>query len=156
MKRNELLGFSKTGRAIRVIVSHITMLLAVLVLVLFVIDHVNDAMQFMSSRLSMWVIAILALSAFESAVPNLILHDARAFGTVISAHTCLLAGGVLMLFALEMINGTPGPLSSRTARWIVAVLALFALVTAVSNIVALWDNPDKRRRRRTGGSGGEN
>ena len=68
MKRNGLVDFSNKGRMIRVILSHLTMLLAVLVLVLFVIDNINDAMQFMSSRLSMWVIAIFAFAAFESAV----------------------------------------------------------------------------------------
>ena len=143
MKRNGFLDLPKAGRAIMVILAHITVLLAVLVLVLFVIDHINDAMQFMSSRLSMWIIAVLAFTAFESAMLSLILHDVRAFRVVITAHVCLLAAIVLLLFVLELINGTPGPMSSRIARWIVAVLAVFALITAITNIVALWDNPDK-------------
>ncbi|MBR3299485.1 MAG: hypothetical protein IKI64_09845 [Clostridia bacterium] len=85
MRGNGLFDFSNKGRVIRTVLSHITMLLAVLVLVLFVIDRVNNAMEFMTSQLS---------------------------------------------------------------RWTIAALAFFALITAVLNIFALWDNPDKRRRRR--------
>ena len=85
MKGNGLFDFSNIARTIRVILSHITMMLAALVLVLFVIDRFNTAMEFITSQLS---------------------------------------------------------------RWFIAVLALFALITSVVNIVALWDNPDKRRRHR--------
>lgn len=85
MKGNGLFDFSNKVRVIRVILSHITMMLAVLVLVLFFIDRINTAMELMTSQLS---------------------------------------------------------------RWVFALLALFALITAILNIIALWDNPDKRRRQR--------
>ena len=37
---------------------------------------------------------------------------------------------------------------SRELGQAFALLALFALITAILNIIALWDNPDKRRRQR--------
>lgn len=86
MRGNGLFNFSNKARVFRTVLSHITMMLAVLVLVLFVIDRVNNAMEFMTSQLS---------------------------------------------------------------RWLIAALALCALITAVLNIIALWDNPDKRRRQRS-------
>lgn len=89
MKKNGLFDFSNKARVIRSVLSHITMMLAVLVLVLFSIDRVNNAMEFMTSQLS---------------------------------------------------------------RWLFALLALFALVTAILDIIALWDNPDKRRRKRSRGT----
>ena len=89
MKRNGLFDFSNKPRVIRVILSHITMMFAVLVLVLFVIDRINTAMELMTSQLS---------------------------------------------------------------RFVFALLALFALITSILNIIALWDNPDKRRRQRSRGS----
>ena len=85
MKGNGLFDFSNKVRVIRVILSHITMMLAVLVHVLFFIDRINTAMELMTSQLS---------------------------------------------------------------RWVFVLLALFALITAILNIIALWDNPDKRRRQR--------
>lgn len=85
MKGSGLFDFSNKVRVIRVIFSHLTMMFAVLVLVLFVIDRVNTAMEFMTSAVS---------------------------------------------------------------RWVFALLAIFALITSVLNIIALWDNPDKRRRSR--------
>lgn len=87
MKKGGLFDFSNKLRVVRVILAHLTMLFAVLVLVLFVIDRVNSAMEFMTSPLS---------------------------------------------------------------RWMIAILAFLALVSSVLSIIALWDNPDKRRRKRRG------
>lgn len=53
---------------------HATLILSLMVLTFFVIDRFNEYMAFMSSELSKWVIAGLALCALLSAI-RLILAD---------------------------------------------------------------------------------
>lgn len=48
---------------------HATLILSLMVLTFFVIDRFNEYMAFMSSELSKWVIAGLALCALLSAIP---------------------------------------------------------------------------------------
>jgi len=56
---------------------HATLILSLMVLTFFVIDRFNEYMAFMSSELSKWVIAGLALCALLSAI-RLILADQAA------------------------------------------------------------------------------
>ena len=53
---------------------HITLILSLMVLTFFVIDRFNEFMAFMTSELSKWVIAALALSALVTSI-RLILVD---------------------------------------------------------------------------------
>ena len=53
---------------------HITLILSLMVLTFFVIDRFNEFMAFMTSDLSKWVIAALALSALVTSI-RLILVD---------------------------------------------------------------------------------
>lgn len=53
---------------------HATLILSLMVLTFFVIDRFNEYMAFMSSEISKWVIAGLALCALLSAI-RLILLD---------------------------------------------------------------------------------
>ncbi len=66
--KNRLFDFSNKMRVFRVIVAHLTAMFAVLILVCFIIDRVNTAMEFMTSEISKWCIAILAVLALLSSV----------------------------------------------------------------------------------------
>lgn len=59
-------------RLARIILSHITILFAVLILVCYFIDRVNTAMEFISSPISKTCIAILAFLALITSVLNVI------------------------------------------------------------------------------------
>ena len=83
--KNGLFDFSNKVRVVRVILSHLTAMFAVLIIICFIIDRVNTAMEFMTSDLS---------------------------------------------------------------RWMIGILAVLALITSVLNILGLWINPDKRRKKR--------
>lgn len=54
------------------LLAHASMLLSVLVLVCFVIDRVNDAMDFMTSDLSKWLFAITAVVSILNALFTII------------------------------------------------------------------------------------
>lgn len=58
----------KFFRAIARIVPHLCIVFSLLTLVFFCIDRVNIAMAFMTSELSKWVFAVLAVLACASAV----------------------------------------------------------------------------------------
>ena len=70
--KKSLFDFSNKVSVFRVILSHLTAMLSVLIIICFIIDRVNTAMEFMSSGLSKWCIAILALLALISSVLNII------------------------------------------------------------------------------------
>lgn len=57
---------------LRVVLSHLTAMLALLVLICFVIDRFNTAMAFMDSELSKWYIAVLAVLALVSSILNIV------------------------------------------------------------------------------------
>ena len=61
--RKSLFNFNNKRRVFRVLLSHLTAMLALLVLICFVIDRFNTAMAFMDSELSKWYIAVLAVLA---------------------------------------------------------------------------------------------
>lgn len=50
------------------LIPHITIILAMMTLTFFVIDRFNEFMDFMTSELSKWVFAALAVFAFATAV----------------------------------------------------------------------------------------
>ncbi len=66
--RNRFFDFSNKMRVFRVITAHLTAMFAVLLIVCFIFDRVNTAMEFMSSELSKWCIAILAVLALISSI----------------------------------------------------------------------------------------
>ena len=66
--KKKLFDLSDKFRAVRIILAHITIAFAVLVITCFVIDRVNNAMEFMTSDISKWMIAVLALLALVSSV----------------------------------------------------------------------------------------
>lgn len=66
--KNKMFDFSNKVRVFRVITAHLTAMFAVLILVFFIIDRVNTAMEFMTSGLSKWCIAILAVLALISSI----------------------------------------------------------------------------------------
>ncbi len=49
-------------------IPHLTIILSVMTLVFFVIDRFNEIMAFMTSELSKWVFALLALCAIITSV----------------------------------------------------------------------------------------
>ena len=57
-------------------IPHITIILALMTLTFFIIDRVNSFMDFMTSEMSKWVFAALAVFAIASAV-RLIAADWR-------------------------------------------------------------------------------
>lgn len=61
-------------KKIKRLLPHATLILSLMVLTFFVIDRFNEYMAFMSSEISKWVIAGLALCALLSAI-RLILMD---------------------------------------------------------------------------------
>lgn len=61
-------------KKIKRLLPHATLILSLMVLTFFVIDRFNEYMAFMSSEISKWVIAGLALCALLSAI-RLILAD---------------------------------------------------------------------------------
>jgi phage shock protein PspC (stress-responsive transcriptional regulator) len=66
--KNKLFDFSNKVRVFRVITAHLTAMFAVLIIVCFIIDRVNTAMEFMTSNLSKWCIAILAVLALIGSI----------------------------------------------------------------------------------------
>ena len=70
--KNRMFDFSDKKRVFRTVVSHLTAMLSVMVIVFFIIDRVNSAMEFMSSDLSKWVIVILAALSLVSAVLTIV------------------------------------------------------------------------------------
>lgn len=56
---------------------HATLILSLMVLTFFVIDRFNEYMAFMSSELSKWVIAGLALCALLTALRLILLDQAE-------------------------------------------------------------------------------
>jgi len=56
---------------------HATLILSLMVLTFFVIDRFNEYMAFMSSELSKWVIAGLALCALATALRLILLDQAE-------------------------------------------------------------------------------
>lgn len=70
--KKKLFDFSNKVRVFRVILSHLTAMFAVLIIVCFVIDRFNTAMEFISSEISKWCIAVLAVLALVSSVLNII------------------------------------------------------------------------------------
>lgn len=66
--KKKLFDLSNKWRVVRIILAHLTGAFAVLVVTCFVIDRVNTAMEFMTSDLSKWMIAILAVLALVSSV----------------------------------------------------------------------------------------
>ena len=50
------------------IIPHITIVLSLMTLTFFVIDRFNEVMAFMTSELSKWVFALLAVTGFATAV----------------------------------------------------------------------------------------
>ena len=58
--RKSLFNFNNKRRVFRVLLSHLTAMLALLVLICFVIDRFNTAMAFMDSELSKWYIALIS------------------------------------------------------------------------------------------------
>lgn len=70
--RKSLFNFNNKRRVFRVLLSHLTAMLALLVLICFVIDRFNTAMAFMDSELSKWYIAVLAVLALISSILNIV------------------------------------------------------------------------------------
>lgn len=70
--RKSLFNFNNKRRVFRVLLSHLTAMLALLVLICFVIDRFNTAMEFMTSELSKWYIAVLAVLALISSILNIV------------------------------------------------------------------------------------
>lgn len=69
---NSWFNFNNKRRVLRVVLSHLTAMLALLVLICFVIDRFNTAMAFMDSELSKWYIAVLAVLALVSSILNIV------------------------------------------------------------------------------------
>lgn len=63
---------SKTNRIVRRLISHATLILSVIILVCFVIDRFNGAMEFMTSEITKWLIAALALLAGTNGVLTIV------------------------------------------------------------------------------------
>ncbi len=59
-------------RYAHVLLSHLTAMLAVIVIICFIIDRFNTAMEFMTSSLSKWCILILAVLALASSILTII------------------------------------------------------------------------------------
>ena len=62
------------------IIPHITIVLSLMTLTFFVIDRFNEVMAFMTSELSKWVFALLAVSALITSICLIMenfLEDAR-------------------------------------------------------------------------------
>ena len=70
--KKKLFDFSNRFRVVRAWLSHLTMFFALLMLICFIIDRVNTAMEFISSDISKWCIAILAFLALVSSILNII------------------------------------------------------------------------------------
>ena len=70
--RNGLFDFSNKARVLRVVLAHITAMFAILLIICFIIDIFNTAMEFLSSRISKWCIFILALLALVSSILTII------------------------------------------------------------------------------------
>lgn len=54
------------------LLSHLTAMLAIIVIICFIIDRFNTAMEFMTSDLSRWLIGILAVLALITSVLTII------------------------------------------------------------------------------------
>ena len=61
-------------RLIHVLLSHLTAMFAVLIIICFIIDCFNTAMEFMTSDLSRWMIAVLAVLALATSVMTIVTH----------------------------------------------------------------------------------
>ncbi len=61
-------------RYAHVLLSHLTAMLAVIVIICFIIDRFNTAMEFMTSEISRWLIAILAVLALITSVLTIVTH----------------------------------------------------------------------------------
>lgn len=59
-------------RLIHVLLSHLTAMLAIIVIICFIIDRFNTAMEFMTSELSRWLIGVLAVLALITSVLTII------------------------------------------------------------------------------------
>lgn len=59
-------------RLVHVLLSHLTAMLAIIVIICFIIDRFNTAMEFMTSELSRWLIGVLALLALITSVLTII------------------------------------------------------------------------------------
>ena len=66
--RNRLFDFTNKVRVFRVVTAHLTAMFSVMIIIWFIIDRVNTAMEFMTSEISKWCIAILALLALVSSI----------------------------------------------------------------------------------------
>lgn len=58
----------KTVRTISAILNHVTLILGVIVLALFITDRFNRAMAFLANEMTRWLIAVFALLVIIEAV----------------------------------------------------------------------------------------
>lgn len=67
-------------RSIRTALSHVCMVVSLMIVVFFVIDRFNPAMEFMTSEMSKWLILGLAVASFSNGLLNIvrIRHAIRA------------------------------------------------------------------------------
>ncbi len=70
--KNRLFDFSNKARVLRVVLAHLTAMFAILIIICFIIDIFNTAMEFMTSSLSKWCILILAVLALASSILTII------------------------------------------------------------------------------------
>ena len=70
--KKKLFDFSDKFRVVRAWFSHLTAMFAVLIIICFIIDRVNSAMEFISSDISKWCIAVLAFLALVSSIMNIV------------------------------------------------------------------------------------
>lgn len=70
--KNKLFDFSNKVRVFRSVLAHLTGMFAILIIICFIIDRFNTAMEFMSSEISKWCILVLAVLSLVSSVLTVI------------------------------------------------------------------------------------
>lgn len=67
----------KKKALLTVLLAHLVLVISVMMLVLFVIDRVNEAMAFLNNDLTKWILAIFALAAAVLAITVIAGYERR-------------------------------------------------------------------------------
>jgi len=64
----------KTVKKIAALLNHVTLILGIIVLALFITDRFNRAMAFLANETSRWLIAVFALLVIVEAVLSIVIR----------------------------------------------------------------------------------